>query len=272
MTVRRDFQESARYRPDLVIGREGLISDAREQLARGGSVLLHGPAGIGKSTVLRALAAENAGAARTVLRCSATESESHLPFLALADLFGLVVDEVADRLPAAQRTALESALTGRGESTLQRDGLALRLAVLSTLRALAAEGPVLVVADVPVRDPHAPAPHATVEGARPVNMLENRRQRARDRRRNRSGRGDHAGRGMPLTLRAPARRPRSAWRRPRPWLGRAQPPHAQPILAAACPSASGSGCPSCAGPASSQVRGGAGIVPRRQPGTRSRQQ
>ncbi|OSP42606.1 helix-turn-helix transcriptional regulator, partial [Streptomyces sp. 13-12-16] len=147
MTVRRDFKEPGRSRPDLVIGREELYAQAREQLARGGSVLLHGPAGIGKSTVLRALAAENAGATGTVLRCSATESESHLPFLALADLFGLVLDKVSARLPAAQRTALESALTGRGESTLQRDGLALRLAVLSMLRALAAEGPVLVVAD-----------------------------------------------------------------------------------------------------------------------------
>ncbi len=81
------------------------------------------------------------------MRCSATESESHLPFLALADLLGLVVDQVSDRLPAPQRTALELALTGRGESTLQRDGLALRLAVLSVLRALAAQGPVLIVAD-----------------------------------------------------------------------------------------------------------------------------
>lgn len=147
MTVPRDFQEPARSRPDLVIGREEPVTAAREQLARGGSVLLHGPAGIGKSTVLRALATEYGEAARTVLRCSATESESHLPFLALADLLGLVLDEVCDKLPAAQRTALESALTGRGESTLQRDGLALRLAVLSALRALAAEGPVLVVAD-----------------------------------------------------------------------------------------------------------------------------
>ncbi|MBX9393950.1 AAA family ATPase [Streptomyces sp. TRM72054] len=147
MTVRRDFKEPARSRPDLVIGREEPFTAAREQLGRGGSVLLHGPAGIGKSTVLRALAADYAEAARTVLRCSATESESHLPFLALADLLGLVLDEVSDKLPAAQRTALESALTGRGESTLQRDGLALRLAVLSALRALAAEGPVLVVAD-----------------------------------------------------------------------------------------------------------------------------
>ncbi|CAL9596097.1 AAA family ATPase [Streptomyces sp. enrichment culture] len=147
MTVRRDFQEPARCRSELVIGREDLFGAAREQLGRGGSVLLHGPAGIGKSTVLRALAAEYGNTARTVLRCSATESESHLPFLALADLLGLVLHEVSDQLPAAQRTALESALTGRGESTLQRDGLALRLAVLSVLRALAAQGPVLVVAD-----------------------------------------------------------------------------------------------------------------------------
>ena len=147
MTVRGDLREPARRHPDLVIGRDELLSAAREQLAQGGSVLLHGPAGIGKSTALRALASEYGTAARTVLRCSATESESHLPFLALADLLGLVVDEVYDQLPAAQRTALESALTGRGESTLQRDGLALRLAVLSALRALAAQGPVLVVAD-----------------------------------------------------------------------------------------------------------------------------
>ncbi|MFI9599573.1 AAA family ATPase [Streptomyces sp. NPDC052043] len=147
MTVRRDLKGPANYRSDLVIGQEEPSAAAREQLARGGSVLLHGPAGIGKSTVLRALAAEYAPIARTVLRCSATESESHLPFLALADLFGLVLDEVSGKLPAAQHTALESALTGRGESTLQRDGLALRLAVLSTLRALAAKGPVLIVAD-----------------------------------------------------------------------------------------------------------------------------
>ncbi|MFE7447877.1 AAA family ATPase [Streptomyces chartreusis] len=147
MTVRRDFKEPARCRPDQVIGREELFTAARDQLARGGSVLLHGPAGIGKSTVLRALAGECGATARTVLRCSPTESESHLPFLALADLLGLVLDEVSDRLPAAQLTALEAALTGRGESTLQRDGLALRLAVLSALRALADAGPVLVVAD-----------------------------------------------------------------------------------------------------------------------------
>ncbi|MBV2355712.1 AAA family ATPase [Streptomyces sp. J2-1] len=147
MTVRRDFRETARCRTDLLIGREDVFTAARDALASGGSVLLHGPAGIGKSTVLRALADEYGATARTVLRCSATESESHLPFLALADLLGLVLEDVAPKLPAAQRTALESALTGRAESSLLHDGLALRLAVLSALRALAADGPVLLVAD-----------------------------------------------------------------------------------------------------------------------------
>ncbi|WP_461062231.1 helix-turn-helix transcriptional regulator [Streptomyces pseudoechinosporeus] len=145
--MRRDVEEPVRPRSDQVIGRDELLGRARDQLSGGGSVLLHGPPGIGKSTMLRALDTEYANSARTVLRCSATESESHLPFLALVDLLGLVADEVADALPLPQRAALEAALTGRAESSLHRDGLALRLAVLSVLRALAARGPVLLVAD-----------------------------------------------------------------------------------------------------------------------------
>ncbi|MEU4092475.1 AAA family ATPase [Streptomyces sp. NPDC026673] len=140
------FDAPARPRPDRVIGRGDVLARARGHLAQGGSLLLYGPAGIGKSTVLRALA-EECGGEPTVLRCSATESESHLPFLALVDLLGLVAEQVSDSLPPPQRAALESALTGRGESSLQRDGLALRLAVLSVLRALAAGGPVVIVVD-----------------------------------------------------------------------------------------------------------------------------
>ncbi|MFI6282811.1 AAA family ATPase [Streptomyces sp. NPDC050988] len=145
--MRRDFEEPVRPRSEQVVGRDEVLVRARAQLSRGGSLLLHGPPGIGKSTVLRAMTAEYAESTRTVLRCSATESESHLPFLALVDLLGLVADEVADALPAPQQAALEAALTGRAESSLHQDGLALRLAVLSVLRALAAKGPVLLVAD-----------------------------------------------------------------------------------------------------------------------------
>ncbi len=145
-TVVQVFDVPARPRPDQVIGRGDVLERARGQLGRGGSLLLCGPAGIGKSTLLRTLA-EECGGEPTVLRCSATESESHLPFLALVDLLGLVAGQVSDRLPGPQRAVLEAALTGRGETSLQGDGLALRLAVLSVLRALAAEGPVLIVVD-----------------------------------------------------------------------------------------------------------------------------
>jgi DNA-binding CsgD family transcriptional regulator len=154
VTVPYEVQDLADHRSDhtneQVIGQRELFAAARRRLAQGGGVLLHGPAGIGKSTALRALTAEYAGKARTVLRCSATESESHLPFLAIADLLGPVLPRVADRLPDTQRSALEAALTGHGEVTLRPDGhhgLALRLAVLAAFRALASDGPVLVVAD-----------------------------------------------------------------------------------------------------------------------------
>ncbi|WP_307826537.1 AAA family ATPase [Streptomyces pactum] len=140
MNVERDPHER-------MVGREGLLARARARLADGGSVLLPGPAGIGKSTVLRALAAEFTAAGELLLRCSPTESEAQLPFLALIDALGPVVGEVADALPASQRSVLDAALTGRPGSVEPGDGLALRLAVLSVVRALAARSPVLLVAD-----------------------------------------------------------------------------------------------------------------------------
>jgi predicted ATPase len=145
--VRRDFEEPVRPRSEQVVGRDEVLNEPVSSSPEGAAFSCTAPPGIGKSTVLRAMAAEYAESARTVLRCSATESESHLPFLALVDLLGLVADEVADALPAPQQAALEAALTGRAESSLHQDGLALRLAVLSVLRALAAKGPVLLVAD-----------------------------------------------------------------------------------------------------------------------------
>jgi len=40
VTVRRDFKEPARCRPDLVIGREELVTAARDQLTRGEKVTM----------------------------------------------------------------------------------------------------------------------------------------------------------------------------------------------------------------------------------------
>ncbi|WP_431044792.1 AAA family ATPase [Streptomyces sp. P1-3] len=130
-----------------MVGRAGLLARARGLLARGGGLLLPGPAGIGKSTVLAALADDYAAQGHLLLRCSPTESESQLPFLALIDALGPVVAEVSGALPAAQHAVLDAALTGRPGGVAQHDGLALRLAVLSVFRALAARTPVSLVAD-----------------------------------------------------------------------------------------------------------------------------
>jgi predicted ATPase len=128
-----------------LVGRESLLADAREQLAAGGSVLLTGPAGIGKSTLLSALAGEFSG--HQVLRCSLAETERHLPFLGLIDLLADTGDEVSRRLPEHQRAALESALLRRTDPVGERDVLGLRIAVLATFRALCATSPVLIVVD-----------------------------------------------------------------------------------------------------------------------------
>src|SRR5690349_1235032 len=68
------------------VDRGDLVASARACLDAGDSVLLLGPAGIGKSTVIAAVAAELTD--RLVLRAAAAEVESGLPYLTLVDLFG----------------------------------------------------------------------------------------------------------------------------------------------------------------------------------------
>src|SRR5262245_784233 len=68
------------------VGRDGVVETARGHLAAGSSVLVVGPPGIGKSTVLGALG--DAVPRARVLRAAAAEVESGLPYLTLVDLFG----------------------------------------------------------------------------------------------------------------------------------------------------------------------------------------
>ncbi|MBW8482869.1 helix-turn-helix transcriptional regulator [Actinomadura parmotrematis] len=131
--------------PGGVVGMAGLIAEARGYLDGGGSVFLSGPAGIGKSTLLGALADGFAG--RTVLRCALAESESHLPFLGLIDLLSHTGDEVLERLPPHERAVLRSALLRGDDPAGERALLSLRVAVLDLFRVLCAERPVLLVID-----------------------------------------------------------------------------------------------------------------------------
>lgn len=111
-----------------------------------GSVLVTGPAGIGKSTVLAAHAEAAAGEAQ-VLRAAAAEVESGLPYLTLVDLLDRVSDPEMAGLPTHLRQALQAALLRGSPPGPAQDQLAVRLAVLELLRLLGARRPVLLVID-----------------------------------------------------------------------------------------------------------------------------
>src|SRR3954468_20532846 len=75
---------------------------------RGRALVVHGEAGIGKTTLLDALV-EGAGDRVTALHAGGVETEAELAFCALADLLAPLLGAL-DPLPAPQRAALEAAL------------------------------------------------------------------------------------------------------------------------------------------------------------------
>ncbi|MGM1063242.1 helix-turn-helix transcriptional regulator [Saccharothrix sp. Mg75] len=136
-----------------------LLSDARS--GRSGVLVVRGEAGIGKSALL-AHAAARASTGFRVLRGTAVESESVVPFAGLNLLLGRAVEHV-DALPPAQATALRGAL-GLAPAD-GADTYLVGLAVLTLLADLAEERPMLCLVD----DAHwldAGSAHALVFAAR----------------------------------------------------------------------------------------------------------
>jgi DNA-binding NarL/FixJ family response regulator len=133
----------ARLRGIVPVGRAGVLDDVAARLDGDGSVVVVGPAGIGKSTVLEACAATDSS---RVLRATA-EGETGLPYLTLVDLFDGVSARELTGLPGHLRTAFEGALLRGERPGAANDQLAVRLAVLAVLRRLAAADPVLMVID-----------------------------------------------------------------------------------------------------------------------------
>ena len=109
----------------------------------GGALVVHGEAGIGKTTLLDALV-ERCGGAVTVVRACGAETEAELAFLALTDLIYPVLRQL-DALPTPQAAALMGALAL--EAPAPGDRLAVCVAALGMLRAEATRRPVLVVVD-----------------------------------------------------------------------------------------------------------------------------
>ena len=113
-------------------------------LADGGrALLLHGDAGIGKTTLLEALV-ERCGDDVVVLRARGVETEAELAFSALADLLTPLAGGLSE-LPAPQSAALAAALALGPPAP--GDRMAVCVATLGLLRAAATARPLMVVVD-----------------------------------------------------------------------------------------------------------------------------
>lgn len=131
-------------------GRHELLATAQIELTSRPGVLLHGPAGIGKSMLVAALVTSltaHALPTGTVLHCSPAQEDARLPFVGLIDLFARVPESCQEALAPEPRAALRAALLRGREPADDHSRLAVRVAVLEVLRALAATGPVLLVID-----------------------------------------------------------------------------------------------------------------------------
>ncbi|MGI5135639.1 MULTISPECIES: AAA family ATPase [unclassified Streptomyces] len=132
----------------MLVGREREIAVLARLLAhappRGAVLLIRGDPGIGKSSLL--LEAESMGRARgfRILRLAGVESEAAFPFAGLHQMVGPVLDHVS-LLPRHEREAL-SAVFDLAEGPPPESFL-IELAVVDLLAAVAADRPVLILAD-----------------------------------------------------------------------------------------------------------------------------
>ncbi len=125
------------------------------------AVLIEGPAGIGKTSLLRAGVAKAEAAGATVLYVRPVETEANYAYATLGDLLGPHLVPIGVRLSEGNRAVLQRALgndDGPGPADAAADeapdAQRVAVAVLAALRALAAHGPLLIaIDDAPWADP-----------------------------------------------------------------------------------------------------------------------
>ncbi len=137
--------------PDL-IGRDVELAAIEGFLAltegeRPSALVLEGEAGIGKTTLWRAGLALAGDQPYRVLIARPTSAEAEMPFAALGDLLGGSAEQVLQQLPVPQRQALEAALLLAESDGAPPQPHTIAAAVLSCLRELSRQKPVLVAVD-----------------------------------------------------------------------------------------------------------------------------
>jgi predicted ATPase len=133
--------------PAAIVGREPELGRLDEFVHGTGppqTLVLAGAPGIGKTTLWEAAVGRARDAGIRVLATRGGAAEAKLSLTGIFDLADPVADEVLPQLPAPQRAALEVALL-RSEPSGRRAGpRTLATALLTMLRTLATDGPVLV--------------------------------------------------------------------------------------------------------------------------------
>jgi DNA-binding CsgD family transcriptional regulator len=129
---------------DEELGAVARLLDGREELP--GAIVLHGQAGIGKTSVW--LAGIDAARERgyRILSSRPSEAEARLSFAGLSDLLGGVASDVLPELPPIQQRALEAALL-LGDAEGGADERAVAASLLAALRSLATDRPVCLAVD-----------------------------------------------------------------------------------------------------------------------------
>ena len=111
------------------------------------AVLLEGPAGIGKSTLLLAAVDQARQRGIRVLLSRTAAAESVLAYASLADLLGGVDQALIDSLPEPQRRAVDRVLLRSDDGDAATDPRAIAAAMLTVVNRLAENSPVLLAVD-----------------------------------------------------------------------------------------------------------------------------
>jgi DNA-binding CsgD family transcriptional regulator len=132
-----------------IVGRDAELDELEAWLEIPSSrvLLLEGDAGIGKTTLWRAGVAGARERGHRVLAAEAVQAETQLSFTALRDLLEAAFDDVADELPAPQRETLGVTLLHDAPRGPPPEQGAIGVSLVTALKALAAQGPVLVAID-----------------------------------------------------------------------------------------------------------------------------